>query len=182
MSGHRRFRAISSARIVRWRSFPGLALFKDQPHRARLECFTEASPGSFPFRLGHRGHRIRLSESVHEIGSSPGGGRAPLLRPVFCVLCPVSCVPCPVSRVLCPVSCVLCPVSCVLCPASCVLCSVSCVLCPVSCVLCPASCVLCPVFCVLCSVSCVLCPVFCVLCSASCVLCPVSCCSLPTAP
>ena len=50
-----------------------LALVEDQPHRPGLEFVTEAASGSFPFRLGHRGHRIRLSESVHETGSSPWG-------------------------------------------------------------------------------------------------------------
>ena len=48
-----------------------LALFQDQPDGARLELVSETAPGAAGLRVGHRRHRIRLSESVHEIRIKP---------------------------------------------------------------------------------------------------------------
>ena len=49
-----------------------LTFLKHQPHRSRLEHLCEPTPGRSRLRcVCHRGHRIRLSERVHETGLSP---------------------------------------------------------------------------------------------------------------
>jgi hypothetical protein len=58
-------------------------LVEDQSYRVRFEFVSEATPGPFPFRVCHRGHRIRLSETVHEIGSSARRD----------AVCEASCIP-----------------------------------------------------------------------------------------
>jgi hypothetical protein len=52
----------------------GLAFVEDQPNRRFLQVVIELPAGA-PARLasGHAGHRIHLSEDVHETGSSPDG-------------------------------------------------------------------------------------------------------------
>jgi hypothetical protein len=53
---------------------------EDQSRGLLLELFRELASGTSLRSVGHRGHRIRLSESVHESGSGPAGHRIDNVR------------------------------------------------------------------------------------------------------